>query len=191
MIAAYIRVSTTDQKTDLQRIEIEAWAKAQGIDPEGVTWFEDRISGKNTKRPAFKDLEKAIHKGKVKTVIVWKLDRLFRNKREGEVILARWLNKGIRLASVTQQIDLSGVIGEIVVSVLMGLGQIERDYILERQRSGIAIAKKRGVYKGRKAGTTKAKPARAKELHKQGLKPWEIANALSVSDRTVRNYLKT
>lgn len=190
MIAAYIRVSTKDQKTDLQKAEIDAWAKAQAIDPEKLTWFKDTESGKNTKRPAFKELERAINTGKAKTVVVWKLDRLFRNKREGEVTLARWLDRGIRVVSVTQQIDIQGVIGEIIVSVLMGLGQIERDYILERQAAGIALAKKRGVYKGSKAGWTKARPARAKDLKKQGLNNTEISNALGVSVSSVKRYLK-
>ena len=189
MIASYIRVSTTDQKTDLQKVEIAAWAKAQGVDPETITWFEDRISGKDTKRPALQNLKKQIFSGKVKTVILWKLDRLARNKRDG--LLADWCSKGVRILSVTQAIDLSGVVGQIVASVLLGLAEIELENIRERQSAGIAIAKKRGVYSGRKAGTTKAKPARAKELQKQGLKPSEIGKALGVHEMTARRYLIT
>jgi DNA invertase Pin-like site-specific DNA recombinase len=60
----------------------------------------------------------------------------------------------------------------------------------ERQAIGIALAKKRGVYKGRQRGTTKATPERALALRKQGLKPSEIANALGVKERTVFNYLR-
>jgi DNA invertase Pin-like site-specific DNA recombinase len=59
----------------------------------------------------------------------------------------------------------------------------------ERQAAGIAVAKQEGKYKGRKAGTTKATPARARQLRKQGLTDDEIASALSVTRRTVQRYL--
>lgn len=187
MIAAYLRVSTKDQRPDLQREEIGAWAKAHGL--EVGTWYEDRISGDKSTRPQLDGLRKAIFAGKVKTVIVWKLDRLARSKRDGETLLADWCGRGVRVISVTQQIDLSGVIGQIVASVLLGLGEIELSNIRERQASGIALAKKRGVYEGRKSGTTKGKPARALELKAKGLKVSEIATAMAVSERTVKRYL--
>ena len=85
MIAAYVRVSTKDQNPDLQREEIGAWAKAQGI--KDVIWYEDRISGDKSSRPRLDDLRKDIFAGKVKTVILWKLDRLARSKRDGEPFL--------------------------------------------------------------------------------------------------------
>ncbi len=59
----------------------------------------------------------------------------------------------------------------------------------ERQAAGIALAKKRGVYTGRQAGTTKAAPVRARALRKQGLTVPEIAQALGVKERTVYNYM--
>jgi len=59
----------------------------------------------------------------------------------------------------------------------------------ERQAARIAVAKSRGTYKGRKKGTTKAKPKRARELAEQGLKPREIAHVLGVTERTVFRYL--
>lgn len=77
----------------------------------------------------------------------------------------------------------------MVVSVLFGVAEIQRTQIRERQAAGIAVAKTRGTYKGRKKGTTKADPARARELREQGLKQAEIATALGVSTRVVRRYL--
>jgi DNA invertase Pin-like site-specific DNA recombinase len=62
-------------------------------------------------RPSLIDLKEAIFAGRVKTVVVWKLDRLARSMREGINILTAWCESGVRVVSVTQQIDLSGAVG--------------------------------------------------------------------------------
>jgi DNA invertase Pin-like site-specific DNA recombinase len=76
-----------------------------------------------------------------------------------------------------------------VASVLFGLAEIELEFRRERQAAGIAVAKRKGIYRGRKRGTTKAKPTRAQALHSRGLTTTEIANALKISPRTVFRYL--
>ena len=76
----------------------------------------------------------------------------------------------------------------MVASVMFGLAEIELEYRRERQSAGIRVATARGVYTGRKKGTTKGKPNRAEQLRKRGLAIPEIANALSVSERTVFRY---
>ena len=91
--------------------------------------------------------------------------------------------------SVTQQIDLSGAVGRMVASVMFGLAEIELEYRRERQAAGIRVAKSKGVYVGRKKGTTKGKPDRAQSLRKRGLSVPEIATALGVSERTAFRYL--
>ena len=78
----------------------------------------------------------------------------------------------------------------MVASVLFGLAEIELEYRRERQAAGIRVAKARGVYQGRKKGTTKAMPHRIRELRKRGLTAAEIATATGVSERTVFRYLK-
>jgi len=69
--------------------------------------------------------------------------------------------------------------------------EIELQHTRERRAAGIAAAKKRGVYKGREKGATKARLHRAKELKNQGLSALEIARAMNISERTVRRYLST
>jgi DNA invertase Pin-like site-specific DNA recombinase len=76
-----------------------------------------------------------------------------------------------------------------VASVLFGLSEIESEYRQERQAAGIAVAKKRGVYRGRQRGTTKAPARRAKGLRERGLTVEEIAKMLGISRRTVFRYL--
>lgn len=188
-IGVYIRVSSSSQSSASQKAEIRKWLKAHDHNARSVKWFEDTESGKTMERDAFKKLQAAIFNGEVKTVVVWKLDRLARSLREGIETITDWCEQGVRVVSVTQQIDLSGKVGQMVAAVLFGIADIEHEHIRERQAAGIAEAKKRGAYKGRKAGTTKGDPARAHELRSQGLKVKEIASALNVSVRTANNYL--
>ena len=189
MIAAYCRVSSRGQRNDSQRAELRRWLEGNGIEPSSVEWFEDQQTGKNLERPAFEDLQRAIFDGRVRTVIIWKLDRLSRSQRDGINLLADWCEKGIRIIATSQQIDLSGPVGRMGASVLFGLAEIELEYRRERQAAGIAVAKTRGVYRGRKAGTRKARPDRVRELRGRGLAVREIANALGLSERTVFRYL--
>jgi DNA invertase Pin-like site-specific DNA recombinase len=185
----YIRVSSLKgQKTDSQRAELEAWLKRHRH--KGAQWFEDHESGTTLQRPAFKQLQTAIFAGEVQTVVVWKLDRLARNLQEGINVLADWCQRGVRVIAVTQHIDLSGPVGHLIASLLFGIAEIELQHTKERQAIGIALAKKRGVYTGRRTGTTKAAPSRARALKKQGLTVVEIAKALGVKERTVYHYLR-
>ena len=189
LIACYCRVSTRHQKTDSQRAEIERWLHNNNLDRLAVRWFEDKESGTTTQRLAFEQMQKGIFEGIVKTVVVWKLDRISRRQRDGINLLADWCERGVRVVSVTQQIDLNGAVGRMVASVMFGLAEIESEYRRERQAAGIHVARKNGFYKGRQKGTTKAEPARAKALHNQGLTVADIANAMAVSKRTVFRYL--
>lgn len=189
-LACYCRVSSRHQRNDGQKAEITRWLSVQGIDPDAVLWFEDQESAKTLNRPAFHALQQAVFEGRVRTVIVWKLDRLSRSQQDGINLLADWCERGVRIVAVTQQLDLSGALGRMVASVLFGLAEIELEYRRERQAAGIQVAKARGVYRGRKKGTTKAVPHRVRELRQRGLTTAEIANATGVSERTVFRYLR-
>ena len=189
MIACYCRVSSRRQKTDSQKAEITRWLTSHGVELAAVQWFEDIETGMTMRRSAFEQMQRAIFDGAVNTVVVWKLDWLSRRQHEGITLLADWCARDVRVVVVTQQIDLRGAVGRMVASVLFGLAEIEMEYRQERQAAGIAVAKRRGVYRGRQKGTTKARPRRATVLRRQGLTVPEIANALQVSQRTVFRYL--
>lgn len=189
MIGAYLRVSSSSQRTDSQRSEIESWLDAHGIEPASVRWYEDKETGKTMKRKAFDRLQADIFTGKVKQVLIWKLDRLSRRLKDGVNVLADWCDHGIKITVITQQIELNGAVGRMIAAVMLGLSEIELEYKRERQAAGITVAKRRGAYKGRKKGTTKAKPARARDLRDQGLTISEIQQAMGVSKSTVLRYL--
>lgn len=174
-----------------QQRELKRWLKGNGIAAGDTQWFIDQASGKDLSRPEFERLQTAIFNGDVPAVAVWKLDRLSRNLRDGINTLAEWCDRGLRVVSVTQQIDFSGVIGKLLAAVLLGIAEMERESIRERQAAGIEAAKARGIYSGRKQGTTKAKPARAVQLRTIGLSDGEIAAAIGVSRRTVQRYLQS
>ena len=193
MIAVYLRVSSQSQTTESQKADIQRWLKNNVVPSEDVAWFEDIESGRTTERREFQRLQQAIFDGEAKTVVVWKLDRLSRKQRDGINIIADWCEKGVRIVSVTQQLDLNGAVGRIVAGVLFGVVEMELQHVKERQAAGIAAAKARGVYNdhGRRRGTTKASPKRAIELRQQGFRAAEIANALGVSRSVVYEYLKS
>jgi DNA invertase Pin-like site-specific DNA recombinase len=133
-------------------------------------------------------MRKAIFAGEIKTVIVWKLDRLSRKMLDGIATLRFWLNMGVRIISVTQEIDLSGITGQMVAVVLFGVAEMEMQNNKERQAAGIALAKKRGVYRGRKKGTTKLDPEEVHNLRKT-LSVRQIAKLKDVTPRTVYSAL--
>lgn len=187
--AIYVRVSTTGQNEAGQRREIERWLKGKRITK--VRWFVDKETGDHLERKAFRKLQEAIFHGEVRTVVVWKLDRISRSLRDGINTLCDWCDQGLRVVSVTQQIDFNGTVGKMIASVLFAVAEMEQETRRERQRAGIEAAKERGVYRGRKRGSTKAKPVRAQKLRDKGLTLDEIASALSVSRMTVCRYLKS
>lgn len=190
-IAAYIRVSTYEQNTASQERELKHWIEASGIDPANVVWYVDKATGTNLDRPDFERLQRDIFAGKIKTVVVWKLDRLSRDLRDGINTLSDWCERGLRVVSVTQQLDFSGATGKLIASVLFAVAEMEQETRRERQAAGIAAARERGVYAGRKPGATKAgiDPRRAVELRRKGLTYSEVATALGVSVSSVRRYV--
>jgi len=131
--AAYIRVSTVDQNTYAQQREVSSWLGGNGY--SAIQWFEDKASGNDLSRPDFKRLQQEIFHGRVDGVVVWKLDRLTRDLCDGINVLADWCEKGMRVVSVTQQIDLTGGVGRMIAAVLLGVAEMERESIREYSTS--------------------------------------------------------
>ena len=186
-VACYVRVSSVGQNEESQITELETYCRNHGFTP---VWFIDKATGTNLDRPAFEEMQSKLFNGEFKTVVIYKLDRLSRSLTDGLTVISDWLSNSVRLISTSQQFDFSGAIGKMISAVLLSVAEMENETRKERQSIGIANAKKKGVYKGRKQGATKAKPAQAQKLRGEGKKLKEIALIMDTSLSTVQRYLK-
>lgn len=141
MNIAYVRVSSEDQNEARQ---LEALKK---YDIE--EWFTEKISGKNTNRPQLQEMIKFARKGD--TIYIHDFSRLARSTKDLLDIVEQLTEKGIHLVSNKESIDTSTPQGKLMLTMIGAIYEFERTNLLERQREGIAIAKRNGVYKGRKA----------------------------------------
>src|SRR5436309_15856596 len=107
----------------------------------------------------FDRMQQGIFAGTISTVVVWKLTRISRRQREGVNLLADWCERGVRVVVISQQLDLSGAVGRLVASVLFGVGEIEHEYGREGRAAGIAVAKRKGGYRGGVIGGRMARRA--------------------------------
>ena len=110
--------------------------------------FIDKISGKNTDRPKLKEMINFVRNGD--TVIVESISRFARNTRDLLELVDQLVAKNVQFFSMKEKIDTSTPSGKFMLTVFGAVSQLERDYILQRQKEGIAVAKARGKYKGRK-----------------------------------------
>jgi DNA invertase Pin-like site-specific DNA recombinase len=174
LLIGYARVSTGDQKLDLQR---DALAK-EGVKPGRI--FEDTASGgPGVKRPGFAAAIKACRKGD--TLVVWKLDRLGRSLMEVLEVCAKLEKKGAGLRVITDKIDTSSAMGRFVLHILAALAEMERGLIIERTRAGLTAAKARGRVGGRKRTVTEDQASEAIRLLREGVPVPEIAAQVGIS----------
>ena len=110
--------------------------------------FIDRMSGKNTDRPELKHMMSFVREGD--TVIVESISRFARNTRDLLELVEQLTSKRVEFVSKKEAIDTTTPTGKFMLTVFGAVAELEREYILQRQKEGIAIAKENGVYKGRK-----------------------------------------
>lgn len=137
----YIRVSTQEQNT----IRQEALMQELGVDEVYI----DRMSGKNANRPELQRMLEYVRRGD--TVIVESISRFARNTRDLLELVERLTQKGVEFVSKKEAIDTTTPTGKFMLTIFGAVAELEREYILQRQREGIEIAKERGKYTGRKA----------------------------------------
>src|SRR5215216_4041890 len=176
----YIRVSTLDQHVERQ---------LEGIEVDKT--FIDHASGKDTKRPQLELLMSFVRTGD--TVIVHSMDRLARNLDDLRRIVRTLTGKGVRVEFVKESLTFTGEdspMATVLLSVMGAFAEFERALILERQREGIAAAKQRGVYTGRKPALTVAQAQQLRERAAAGERKSVLAKEFGISRETVYSYLR-
>jgi DNA invertase Pin-like site-specific DNA recombinase len=136
----YIRVSTAEQNTIRQEVLMN------NLMVDEI--FMDRMSGKNTDRPQLKRMLDFVRKGDI--VIVESISRFARNTRDLLELVDTLSIKDVAFVSQKENIDTTTPTGRFMVTVFAAVAELEREYILQRQREGIDIAKQQGKYTGRK-----------------------------------------
>lgn len=185
-IGVYLRISTLDQSTDLQRTEIDEYIKTRGW---GVpSYYEDLgISGTTANRPSLKKMIADAQEGKLKVIICWKLDRLFRSLRELVNTIQLFKDYGVQFISLKDHIDLSTSQGRLLMQLLGSFAEFEASLIRERVRAGLQAARKRGKRLGRPLSIN---PQHALELRRQGLSLSQIAKELGATKSGVSKTLR-
>lgn len=169
----YIRVSTVEQNIARQKVIMKK------LDVEKI--FIDKISGKNKERPMLKEMMDFVRSGDI--VVVESISRFARNTRDLLELVDQLVAKGVQFVSMKERIDTSTPSGKFMLTVFGAVAQLERDYILQRQKEGIAIAKVNGKYQGRK----KIRNDRFDEIYEK----WKNNEMTAVQAMKLLNYSKT
>jgi DNA invertase Pin-like site-specific DNA recombinase len=186
-VGAYLRVSTQDQSTELQRRELQLYLEARGW-TSSVEWFEDHgFTGTNTNRPRLKELMAAARARRIDVVLVWKLDRFARSLKDLILGLEELSQLGVAFISLRDQIDLTTAAGRFMTSMLGAFAAFEADLIKERVRAGLANARAKGKRLGR---PTQRDDNAILALHSRGKSLRGIARELGTSMGAVQRALR-
>ena len=174
----YIRVSTLDQREDRQLEGVELDRR-----------FTDHVSGKDTHRPQLTALLSFVREGD--TVVCHSMDRLGRNLDDLRKLVFGLTERGIRVEFRKENLIFTGEdspMANLLLSVMGAIAEFERQLIRERQREGITLAKRRGVYKGRPATLSADVVTTLVAKLAAGEKPSVVAREFGISRMTLHRY---
>ena len=176
----YVRVSSFDQNPErqLEHVQVERL-------------FTDKASGKDTQRPELEALLGFVRDGD--TVVVHSMDRLARNLDDLRRIVQNLAKRGVRIEFVKESLTFTGEdspMANLMLSVMGAFAEFERALIRERQREGIALAKQRGAYRGRKKSLPDAAIAELRRRIEAGDKKAQVARDYGISRETLYQYLR-
>ena len=177
----YVRVSSVDQNPERQ---------LDGLALDHV--FTDRASGKDTQRPQLATLLQFARTGD--TVVVHSMDRLARNLDDLRRLTNDLTRRGVRVEFLKEGLTFTGdetPMAQLLLSVMGAFAEFERELLRERQREGIALAKQRGVYRGRKPRLTAAQISLLRHRAAAGEPKAQLARELGISRETLYHYLRS
>lgn len=182
MNIAYVRVSTEEQNEARQT---EALSK-YNIEK----WFVEKVSAKDTHRPELQSMIEFARQGD--TIYIHDFSRLARSTQDLLELVEKFRSKGIILISNKENIDTSTPTGKLMLTMIAAINEFERTNLLERQREGIAIAKRNGKYKGRKPKVIPDFEKYYRAYMMREINKVEFAEQISVSrvtlDKLIREY---
>ena len=176
----YVRVSSFDQNPERQ---------LENVQVDKV--FIDKASGKDTQRPELENLLSFVREGD--TVIVHSMDRLARNLDDLRRLVQQLTKRGVRIEFIKESLTFTGEdspMANLLLSVMGAFAEFERELIRERQREGIALAKKRGAYRGRKRSLSDEQITQMKQRIEAGEKKASLALEFGISRETLYQYLR-
>ena len=177
----YVRVSSFDQNPERQLEQVQ-------VDKV----FIDKASGKDTQRPELDTLLSFVRDGD--TVVVHSMDRLARNLADLRRLVQKLTKRGVRIEFVKESLTFTGEdspMANLMLSVMGAFAEFERALIRERQREGIALAKQRGAYRGRKKSLSEPQIVELKRRIAEGEQKAAVARDYGISRETLYQYLRT
>ena len=177
----YVRVSSFDQNPERQLEQVDV-----------SKTFIDKASGKDTQRPELDALLSFVREGD--TVVVHSMDRLARNLDDLRRLVQKLTKRGVRIEFIKESLTFTGEdspMANLMLSVMGAFAEFERALIRERQREGIALAKQRGAYRGRKRALSSEQIIVLKQRVKNNEQKAKLAREFSISRETLYQYLRT
>lgn len=185
-VAIYLRVSTTQQNTELQIRELKKYCELRGWETPEV--FEDKLTGANLNRPNFKILMEKCRRRELDIVCVWKLDRAFRSLRDTVNTLHEFSELGILFVSLNDPgLDMTTAMGKLMVHIVGAFANFELDMIKTRVQAGINNARSKGKVLGR---PRRVNISEVQRLRSEGKSLGQIAKELETTKGCVSKILK-
>lgn len=188
--ALYLRVSTSEQTTENQRLALEKVADAKGY--EVVKVYEDKgYSGKlkTDQRPALAQMKKDATAREFDILMVWSVDRLGRSTGHVATMMEELSKLGVSQYYHTQGVDTSTPYGQAMIEMAAVFAKLEREMIVERVNAGLDRARAQGKTLGRPKQMTEKKAEAIKEGKARGDSIRTIAKGVKLSPTTVHNFL--
>jgi DNA invertase Pin-like site-specific DNA recombinase len=185
-VARYLRCSRSEQNVNLQADETAALIEKRGWTCAG-TYQDVGVSGTRERRPALDKLMADVRRGKIDVVLVWRADRLFRNLKSMVNTLDEWNSCGVGFCSATEIFDSTSAQGRLVMQLAAAFSEFERSVIVERVKSGIAAARRRGARIGRPRARIDDDELR--NLKRKGLSVRQIARKMQLGSSTIQRRL--
>ena len=188
-VAIYARVSTTRQNAEIQTRELEEYIRRMNWSLYR-SYVDNGYTGKNTSRPAYREMMKAAARKEFDILLVWKFDRMSRSIKDLISTLDELRHHGIDFISYENNIDTSSPTGKLLFHFIGAFAEFERELIRERVMAGLENAKIKGKKLGRPSVKNDFIIEKAETMRASGMSFRAIAKELKVSDGTVRNILK-